>query len=145
MLCPQHCLNLIQSFNSCCLTQYIDFPNHLHGHTLEVIITSDSSQVSIGTIVDVLSSDGSNETFTILGAWDSDAEKGIMSYLSATGKALTGHKVGESVELQTDEGGTRNVTIEQVGDTAAFLASGLADGITGQVIYVDGGYEIMGM
>jgi enoyl-[acyl-carrier protein] reductase I len=32
-----------------------------------------------------------------------------------------------------------------VGNTAAFLASDLASGITGQIIYVDSGYEIMGM
>lgn len=38
-----------------------------------------------------------------------------------------------------------NTTIEQVGDTAAFLASPLASGITGQVIYVDGGYNIVAM
>ena len=34
-----------------------------------------------------------------------------------------------------------NTTIEQVGDTAAFLASSMAGGITGQVIYVDGGFS----
>ena len=39
----------------------------------------------------------------------------------------------------------RNVTIDQVGDTAAFLGSDLAAGITGQVIYVDSGFNIVGM
>ena len=39
----------------------------------------------------------------------------------------------------------RNVTIQEVGDTAAFLASDGASGITGQVIYVDSGYNIIGM
>ena len=39
----------------------------------------------------------------------------------------------------------RNVTIEQVGDTAAFLASDLSAGITGQVIYVDSGFNMIGM
>ena len=38
-----------------------------------------------------------------------------------------------------------NTTIEQVGDTAAFLASSMAAGITGQVIYVDGGFNIVSM
>lgn len=36
----------------------------------------------------------------------------------------------------------RNVTIEEVGNTAAFLCSDLASGITGEVTYVDGGYNI---
>jgi len=36
----------------------------------------------------------------------------------------------------------RNVTIEEVGNTSAFLCSDLASGITGEVTYVDGGYNI---
>ncbi|MFC3108036.1 enoyl-ACP reductase FabI [Undibacterium arcticum] len=35
----------------------------------------------------------------------------------------------------------RNVTIEQVGNTAAFLLSELAGGITGEITYVDGGFS----
>ena len=38
----------------------------------------------------------------------------------------------------------RNVSAEDVGNTAAFLLSDMASGITGQVIYVDAGYSIMG-
>jgi len=39
----------------------------------------------------------------------------------------------------------RNVTIEDVGNASAFLCSDLAAGITGQVIYVDSGFNIVGM
>lgn len=39
----------------------------------------------------------------------------------------------------------RTVTQTEVGNTAAFLCSDLASGITGQIIYVDSGYCIMGM
>ena len=39
----------------------------------------------------------------------------------------------------------RTVTQTEVGNTAAFLCSDLSSGITGQVIYVDSGYAIMGM
>lgn len=39
----------------------------------------------------------------------------------------------------------RNVTIEEVGNTAAFLSSDLASGITGEIVYVDAGFNIMGM
>ncbi len=38
----------------------------------------------------------------------------------------------------------RNVTQEDVGNTAAFLLSDMSKGITGQVIYVDSGVSIMG-
>ena len=38
----------------------------------------------------------------------------------------------------------RNVTQEDVGNTAAFLLSSLSNGVTGQVIYVDSGFSIMG-
>jgi enoyl-[acyl-carrier protein] reductase I len=39
----------------------------------------------------------------------------------------------------------RNVTIEEVGNATAFLCSDLASGITGDVLYVDSGYHILGM
>ncbi|MGC9525931.1 MAG: enoyl-ACP reductase FabI [Limnospira sp.] len=39
----------------------------------------------------------------------------------------------------------RTVTQTEVGNTAAFLCSDLSSGITGQIIYVDSGYCIMGM
>jgi enoyl-[acyl-carrier protein] reductase I len=39
----------------------------------------------------------------------------------------------------------RNVTIDEVGNAAAFLCSDLASGITGEVLYVDAGYSHVGM
>ncbi|OQX11113.1 MAG: enoyl-[acyl-carrier-protein] reductase [Thiothrix lacustris] len=39
----------------------------------------------------------------------------------------------------------RNVTIEEVGNVAAFLSSDLASGVTGEITYVDGGWNILGM
>ena len=39
----------------------------------------------------------------------------------------------------------RNVTIDEVGNAAAFLCSDLASGITGEIMYVDAGYNIQGM
>ena len=39
----------------------------------------------------------------------------------------------------------RNVTAEEVAGTALYLASDLSSGVTGEVIYVDAGYNIMGM
>ena len=39
----------------------------------------------------------------------------------------------------------RNVTTEQVGNVATFLLSNMSDAITGQIIYADSGYNIMGV
>jgi len=39
----------------------------------------------------------------------------------------------------------RNVTIEDVGNTAAFLGSDLSSGMTGEILYVDAGYRNLGM
>ncbi|MBI4663180.1 MAG: GreA/GreB family elongation factor [Verrucomicrobia bacterium] len=45
------------------------------------------------------------ETLAILGAWDTDPEKGILSYLAPLAQALLSHKVGEEIEFEMD--GTR--------------------------------------
>ncbi len=39
----------------------------------------------------------------------------------------------------------RNVTIEQVGNSALFLISDLGEGVTGEVLHVDSGYHVVGM
>lgn len=67
---------------------------------------ADTAQVSIGTSVRLRNTDnGSEETFHILGAWDGDVEKGIISYKAPIARALIGHKQGESVELATEKDG----------------------------------------
>ncbi|ANK82304.1 MAG: enoyl-[acyl-carrier-protein] reductase [Rhizobiales bacterium NRL2] len=39
----------------------------------------------------------------------------------------------------------RNVTIDQVGNSALYLISHLGDGVTGEVLHVDSGYHVVGM
>ena len=39
----------------------------------------------------------------------------------------------------------RNCTPEEVADTAVFLASEMGRGVTGNVLYVDAGFQIMGL
>jgi enoyl-[acyl-carrier protein] reductase I len=39
----------------------------------------------------------------------------------------------------------RNVTIEEVGNAGAFLCSDLASGISGEIMYVDGGFNTTAM
>jgi enoyl-[acyl-carrier protein] reductase I len=67
---------------------------------------------------------------------------GPIKTLAAAGIAgfrkILGH-VEENAPLR------RTVTIEDVGNVAAFLCSDLAAGVTGEVTYVDAGYNIVGM
>jgi enoyl-[acyl-carrier protein] reductase I len=39
----------------------------------------------------------------------------------------------------------RNVTLDDVGNAAAFLCSDMAAGITGEILYVDSGFNTVGM
>lgn len=71
----------------------------------KAIITdfSDASAdtVSIGSVIEAL--EGSHEsiqTFTILGAWDSDPDKHILSYKTPLAQTLLGKKVGDRVEIE---------------------------------------------
>jgi transcription elongation GreA/GreB family factor len=57
--------------------------------------------------------DGRTDRYSILGAWDSDPDKGFVSYLSALAKALIGRKVGDQLEVPTEHG-NRKVTIEKI-------------------------------
>jgi transcription elongation GreA/GreB family factor len=64
----------------------------------------DTSRVSIGTIVTLRRVPANTEeTYTILGAWDSDPNRHIISYQTAIGQALLGHEAGETVSLNTED------------------------------------------
>ena len=59
-------------------------------------------------------------------------------------KGITGfNKIIQHVEQSAPL--RRNVTIDEVGNTSAFLCSELASGITGEIIYVDAGYHTAGL
>jgi transcription elongation GreA/GreB family factor len=63
----------------------------------------DTSRVSIGTIVTLRNEETkTEETYTILGAWDGDPERHIISYQTAIGQALLGHEAGETISLNTE-------------------------------------------
>jgi len=65
----------------------------------------DTSRVSIGTVVTLRDENsGKEETYTILGAWDGDPDRHVISYQTAIGQALLGHKAGEVVTLNTEHG-----------------------------------------
>ncbi|MCE0523731.1 MAG: GreA/GreB family elongation factor [Methylacidiphilales bacterium] len=77
---------------------------------------ADTSKVSLGTKVTLKDTvSGEAIIYTILGAWDSDLSKGIISYQTAMARALLNHTVGERIELSTGEGGVHHVVIEKIG------------------------------
>lgn len=63
----------------------------------------DTSSVNIGTIVALKTADGKDITYTILGAWDSDPEKNIVSYKSGLGQRFLGLKKGDTITLPVDD------------------------------------------
>jgi transcription elongation factor GreA len=66
-----------------------------------------NDQVGIGTTVKIRRvKDGGEETYTILGAWDTDPSRHIISYLAQMAQALIGKKVGETVSAPTETGET---------------------------------------
>src|SRR5216110_1305236 len=75
----------------------------------------DTSRVSIGTVVTLRDSDSNKEeTYTILGAWDGDPDRHVISYQTAVGQALLGHEIGETVSLGTEHGTTAQFAIVSI-------------------------------
>ncbi len=76
--------------------------------------TPDVSQVSIGTVVTLQKMEArGEEQYSILGAWDSIPEEGVISYKTAIGQRLLGRKIGDVVQLPT-ESGKREVRIKKI-------------------------------
>lgn len=63
----------------------------------------DTSSVNIGTIVEMTTADGKKVTYTVLGAWDSEPEKNIVSYKTALGQKFLGLKPGDSVDIYLND------------------------------------------
>ncbi len=76
----------------------------------------DTSKVSIGTIVTLDPVDGSGDplTYTILGAWDSDPDKGVIAYLSERGNEILDKKPGEEVEFPLGDGETKHYRVTSI-------------------------------
>lgn len=65
----------------------------------------DSSKVTVGSTVTAYDSKYKEElTFKIMGSFESDPTKGIISNESPIGKALLGHKVNDRVEINLPNG-----------------------------------------
>ncbi|MDF1823264.1 MAG: GreA/GreB family elongation factor [Verrucomicrobiales bacterium] len=76
----------------------------------------DTSKVSIGTIVTLEPVDGAGDplTYTILGAWDSDPDKGIIAYLSERGNEILDKVIGDEVEFPLGDGETKRYRVTSI-------------------------------
>jgi transcription elongation GreA/GreB family factor len=88
---------------------------------------ADTFQVSIGTMVTLRDVDSAQEeSYSILGAWDGDPERHIISYQTAIGQALLGKKRGERVTLNTDHG-TATYEVLAISSAPLDIAPALAE------------------
>ena len=76
---------------------------------------ADTSAINIGTKIKVAIEGGNERAMTMLGAWDGDPEKNIVSYLSEIGQVLLGKAVGDTAEIRdTDTEELITVTIKSI-------------------------------
>lgn len=62
----------------------------------------DTSSVGVGTKVVLKKKGGSESTYTLLGPWDADPDKGILSFQSKIARDLMGKSEGDEVKLNDD-------------------------------------------
>jgi transcription elongation factor GreA len=58
-------------------------------------------QVSVGSVVELRVPSGGTSRYTILGAWDGDPERHLISYKTPLGAALLGKRPGDSVKVRS--------------------------------------------
>ncbi len=77
-------------------------------------VNTKTDAVGIGTRVKVTDLNTQHvESFAILGAWDSDPERGVISYLSPVAQSLLNRNVGEEVQFELD-GAKKHFRIEAI-------------------------------
>jgi len=63
---------------------------------------SAADRVAPGVTVEIETPDGNRNAYTILGLWDTDPDRGILSYKTPVAQCLLGHRVGDTVHLPGD-------------------------------------------
>ena len=85
--------------------------------------------------------------YNVMGVAKAALESSVRYLAENLGKEGKGIKDFSSILTVVEEKAPlhRNVTTTQVGNVATFLLSDMSDSITGQVLYADSGYNIMGI
>ncbi len=66
-----------------------------------------TDKAGVATTVTLVYEDGRNETYHILGAWDGDPSRSIISSTSRMAEALIGHEAGETIVVPAEHGEAR--------------------------------------
>jgi transcription elongation GreA/GreB family factor len=93
--------------------------------------------VSLGSVVHLVTRDGREYRYIIVGSYEADPGNGRISNESPVGKALLGHTAGEQVIAATP-GGVKEYTIVSVQDGLGVmpaLMAGIRTGDTGRANY----------
>ena len=83
---------------------------------------ADTSKVSMGTAVTLQDAAGQEKIYSIVGAWDGNPDRNLVSYKTKFGEALLGAKTGDAVTLPDGS----KVTVKTIAPLAADLASELS-------------------
>ncbi len=124
-------LDMLNENASIVTLTYLGSTKVLEGYNVMGIAKS-ALEASVRYLAENLGRDGMRVNAVSSGPIKTLSAKGIKDFNSILGV------VEEKSPLH------RNVTIEQIGNVATFLLSNMSDAITGQIIYADSGYCIMG-
>ena len=64
--------------------------------------TTSVDEIRIGSSLILRNGSGKEISLTIMGPWESDPDRGLISYASDLGRALLGLRLGDSVELESE-------------------------------------------
>jgi len=59
-----------------------------------------TEKVCVGVVIDCHDDEGERVSYTLLGPWEADPEKHILSFQSKLAQSLLGHKIGDKVSIQ---------------------------------------------
>ena len=76
--------------------------------------SGEADSVQLASTVTLVEEGGPEETYRIVGPAEADPGAGRVSFESAMGKALLGHRVGDEVEVRTPTGGSYAVRIVRI-------------------------------
>lgn len=80
---------------------------------VEISTTAEWPSVEIGSTVVLRDDEGEEERYAVVGAMEADPAQGRISNQSPVGRALLGHRPGDTVEVETP-GGPRRLTVVEI-------------------------------